>query len=766
MLVPPSRLNPASVLLLRAAFVVATISSHNGVFAQQPPVSPAPTPAPSPAPTPVPNPAPTKDGAQQVLPSVEVQGQRNATEERRTSSAAKIVIDRATIEQYGDTNLGEVLRRMPGVTQGGRPGRGGDIRMRGMGGGFTQILIDGERIPPGFSMEQITPEQVERIEIIRAPTAETGTRAIAGTINIILREPLRKLANEVRAGLTEERGRVSGNASWSHNDTLGPTSTYNLTASTNYTDQLTDTRSLTTHTDIASGATTLAQESFSQSHEQRTNLFASGRVQWRLGQGESVLISPFIVSNRGETTGNTALSQTFGAQPAAYARRQSVNESDFALLRINAALMKRLTEQTRMEARASIGRFNLDVQSRAQQDGGSQPLTQSTETDTKDTSWNASAKFTHDLDGKHTITSGVEFEQTKRVDNSVTLLNNIPVLPEFGSDLNIRTNRRAVYIQDEWDIAPTWSANVGLRWEGLETRSDVLGEPVRNKSSVLSPLGHVVWRFSPASRDQLRLSLTQSYRAPNAQQLVARPSLNTQFPVPGANNATNPDRAGNAALRPETAKGIDLAYEKYLKSGGIVSVNLFARQIDDLIRNVTALEAVPWASAPRWVTRPQNLEGALTKGVEFDFKFQLQELVDGAIPLNMRFNLSLYDSSVKGVPGPNNTIDQQPRATGNLGADYRFRGTPWSVGGNIAYTPAYDTQLTEFQSQSLGSKRVLEAYALYNFNAQTRLRLSFANIAPRDSVSSSTIVAGNESQTVQSFGRTDMSAGLRLEIKL
>jgi iron complex outermembrane receptor protein len=140
--------------------------------------------------------------------------------------------------------------------------------------------------------------------------------------------------------------------------------------------------------------------------------------------------------------------------------------------------------------------------------------------------------------------------------------------------------------------------------------------------------------------------------------------------------------------------------------------------------------------------------------------------MEGAIPLNLRFNLSLYDSSVKGVPGPNNFIDQQPRGTGNLGADYRFRGTPWSVGGNIAYTPAYDTQLTEFQSQTLGAKRVLEAYALYNVSAQTRLRLSLANLAPRDSVSSSTIIAGNEQQTVQNSGRTDLSAGLRLEMKL
>jgi iron complex outermembrane receptor protein len=39
--------------------------------------------------------------------------------------------------------LGEVLKRLPGVTTQGAPGRGGAIRMRGLGSGYTLILLDG-----------------------------------------------------------------------------------------------------------------------------------------------------------------------------------------------------------------------------------------------------------------------------------------------------------------------------------------------------------------------------------------------------------------------------------------------------------------------------------------------------------------------------------------------------------------------------------------------------------------------------------------------
>ena len=107
-------------------------------------------------------PAPTATTATtapvQDMGRVEIKSNRdNDTEVRRQSTAAKIVIGREELDKQGDSTLGEVLKRLPGVTMGGAPGRGGGIRMRGLGGGYTQILMDGQRVPPGFSIESITP---------------------------------------------------------------------------------------------------------------------------------------------------------------------------------------------------------------------------------------------------------------------------------------------------------------------------------------------------------------------------------------------------------------------------------------------------------------------------------------------------------------------------------------------------------------------------------------------------------------------------------
>ncbi len=745
---------PAPANRNRRAAITATLLALTPIFAfAQEPSAPEKKP---PSPTP------------QIVEKVEVKGKRDATQDRRDSTAAKIIITREDIEQYGDSNLGDVMRRLPGVTQGGRPGRGGPVRMRGMAGGFTQILLNGERIPPGFSIEDISPDQVERIEILRAPTAETGARAIAGTINIILREPLQTKQNDIRPSVVMDRGQYSPSLSWTRNDKLGETGTYNLTLNTGHNATLTDTDTHTLTTRLSDGATTLDQTNMARADDVRNSIFISNRIQWRLGAGELFSIQPFLVKSRTHNRGTGELSQSIGIAP--YAKSSSTFEGENQVMRAMLMLNRRIDQDTRYELRGGGGQLASSNESTLEQrsNQGATTLRQTSESDARDRSWNLAGKLSRSWgDGKNTFVVGAEFEGVKRTDNAKTFLNGQRQLADFGDEVDVSTSRRALYAQNEWDPNPNWSTYFGLRWEGIETKSNsAAAAAVSNKSSVLTPLAHGVWRFSAPARDQLRLSLTQSYRPPSTQNLVARPSLNTLFPVPGANTTISPDRAGNPNLKPERANGIDFAYENYLKAGGVVSVNLFTRRITDLIRTVTSQETVSWAGTPRYVARPQNLGNAMTSGLEFDAKFSLPELIEGALPINTRSNVSLYHSRVDQVPGPNNRISEQPRVSANFGGDYRFRGLPFSAGATIAWTPAYETRLTAEQTQKIGTKRVWETYVLWNIDSKNRLRLTLANIAPRDSVSTNMFDLANERQTILSTGRTDMSTTLRAEIRL
>jgi iron complex outermembrane receptor protein len=259
------------------------------------------------------------------------------------------------------------------------------------------------------------------------------------------------------------------------------------------------------------------------------------------------------------------------------------------------------------------------------------------------------------------------------------------------------------------------------------------------------------------------MSLTRSYKTPTLYNLVARP-----VPSRETNSPTRPDRVGNPDLRPEMATGIDVAFERYLPGGGVLSANVFHRQISDLIRYTVAQQNSPtWAPGQdRWVSSPINLGDATTQGIELEAKFRLDQVRTGALPVDIRSNLSLFSSRVKQVPGPDNRLDQQPGMTANLGADYRVRSIPLTVGGNLNWNPDYDTRRSEQQWSYQGTKRVLDVYGQWRFSPATALRLTVSNLTPRDYLTSSTYSGNGVSETARNTSPSWRNVQLRLEMKI
>jgi len=721
--------------------------------------------------------APTRAAPRQVpavrpetpaqLDKVEVSGTATDTEQRRSSTAAKIVISREEIERYGDSSVSEVLKRLPGVTTGGRPGRGGDVRMRGMGGGYTQLLVNGERMPPGFSLDNLPPDQLERIEVMRAPTAEYGARAVAGTINIVLKEALKKTLNEVRAGVGIEDGRVSPNASWTRNNKLGDKGAYTLTVSVNRNNRWDDADTRTRWYDLASGANVLDQHETGYSLEQREGVNVNARLQIPLAEGESLTLMPFMILSRGSNEAGRTLVQTGTATEQPYASYSSTGDGTFRLLRGNAQWQRRLGAGTRLEARGGLGtgRFNSQGLRREFDSAGSQTRSVDDTTRNRENNWSLNAKVSHQLESEHSLVGGLELESSSRLQGRTTLQNGLPILTEFGDDLTASSRRVAGYVQDEWNPSKQISAYAGLRWESIKTSSDSASYQARNTSHVLTPLLHGVWKPDEKSRNQIRSSLTRSYKAASLQELIARPSLSQRFPT-GANEIGSPDRAGNPDLKPELATGVELAYEHYLPKGGLLSANLFYRRISDLIRNVVALEDVSWSTQKRWVSRPQNVGNATTQGLELEAKFRFDELIEDALPLQLRANLSVFDSKVDQVPGPNNRLEGQPKGTANFGADYKLRGLPLSLGASVNITPAYQLRLSDISSSSVGTKVVTDAFVLWFIDAGTQLRFSANNLAPHDYLTTGSLINGTQRQENESANRSKINWGLRLEMKL
>ena len=119
------------------ALFVFTTTFFGHLLAQEKPTAPSTPPAEKASTTPNPP---------QAVDKIEVTTSQSGYDARQDDTATKIVVGAEEIKRYGDTQVLDVLKRLPGVTV-----LGNSIRLRGLGAGYTQILIDGDRPPPGFS---------------------------------------------------------------------------------------------------------------------------------------------------------------------------------------------------------------------------------------------------------------------------------------------------------------------------------------------------------------------------------------------------------------------------------------------------------------------------------------------------------------------------------------------------------------------------------------------------------------------------------------
>ncbi len=691
-------------------------------------------------------------------------GRASDVDERRNSVAGKQVFSREELDRNGDSNIGDVLKRLPGVTLGGRPGRGGEVRMRGMGGGYTQILLNGERPPAGFSMESLSPDQVERVEIMRGPVAENSTQAIAGTINIVLRDGYQQRDRQFKFTDTVEQGRHTPNISLTAPGKAGQL-TYLLSGS--LFESLPHDRTLTYNRDTrADGVVLKDQNVLDQSQRTAYGLQLTPRLSYKFDGGDTLNFQTFMMSIRSHGDGRSDLGQNSGLVPPAL---QQAPEYVSALSKVHYAgsfmrgfgnWIHKLDGAAKLDVKFGFGggRSDNDAQ-RAEYDGAGKLQDRFTDTSsTREHSVSSGGKYTAPLGRNQSLAAGWDVELGHRVESKVSVdQNGLPRFAESGDNLTADSRRLAVYAQDEWDISSQWSGYGGLRWEGIRTTSGRAGGDIRNQSSVFSPLLHAVYRIPGSEKDQLRASLTKSYKAANVQDLIALPS------VAYLNSPTRPDRTGNPNLKPELATGLDLAYEHYIGRSGIVSVSGFIRDIQDLIRRNVTLQDT--ATGPRWVSTPQNIGHARTKGIELEAKFQLQEVFAQGPAVDLRSNYSHFWSSVDDIPGPNNHLDAQPKQTANLGMDYRIKALPLTLGANLNWTAPTLIQSSLTQEIGTSRKRSFDVYGLWKIDPVQQLRISANNLMAESALGSNIVTTNGLSQAAYTSNQTYVVWSAKYELK-
>ncbi|MBI3367021.1 MAG: TonB-dependent receptor [Burkholderiales bacterium] len=664
---------------------------------------------------------------------VEIKGEADGdTEQRRREPVAKTVYGRAELDKFGDTNVSDVLKRLPGINV-----SGGSPRMRGLGAGYTLILINGEPAPPGFSLDNLSPSQVERIEVTKGPTAENSAQAVAGTINIILREPPRQRQRELRVGFGFSTVRPVPGMVFTYGDRIGdlslslPFSAYGWRGGNeNRTDRYT--------------LDTAQQPQHLLSRGEDANWgggFNFGpRLQWKLSDTDSLLSQTFMQRNNFHSRGFTATDVLAGSTPTSVDDHYR-NDGHWQMLRSNLQLVRKWSDGARIDVKAGVqaSASHSETPVIGLNGAGAQTIDRHTRNDNHEQGWTSGGKYNRPLADSHTLAFGWDVEQRRRRETRSVVENGQSQLIGFdGEPFHARIERAALFVQDEWDIAPQWSTYLGLRSERISTVSRGSDGELQSRSAVTTPLWHLNYKFDPKGRDLIRMSLTRSYRAPELNALMARPSINATYTVDKPNPEIAPDRVGNPNLKPELATGFDIAFEKYFAQGGVMSIGGFHRSISGLIRNAVSLETVSYSPLRRWVSRPINLASARSTGVEFEIKGRAGELMPSlfapALGLNLRASFSVYRSAVDGIPAPYNRLEQQQPYAANLGFDHKLQGLPLLYGASLAFTPGYTLQQTLAQQQLSARVRTLDAFALWTFSKEVSFRIGINNVAPLDAV--------------------------------
>ncbi|HEX8785231.1 MAG TPA: TonB-dependent receptor [Telluria sp.] len=665
--------------------------------------------------------------AQQPVNQVQVHGSLDAYDPRRDDTAAKIVVNHEEIVKYGDTNVLDVLKRVPGVTVSGDGGRGSEVRMRGLGGGYTQILINGEKAPPGFTLDSLAPDLIERIEVLRAASAEFSTQSIAGTINIVLKKTVKAGQRELKLGYaTGNANGMSGpNANLQLSDKAGRLA-WALTGNYQHQHFTRDVHDIEQFVDLAGSLDQLQLDRLPQSGR-FSGYNLSPRLVWSLENGDTLTSQTYVNVNRFQNDVHTAVDTEIGPLPV-YPDLDQTMSNDSKMLREELNWTHKFGSGAKLDAKLS-GTVASGANA-AYRTGGGNPdsgaLHELIQSNVTVRGFNTMGKFTSASWEGHALAfgwdGGYQTEDDARLDRDYYQPDvSLPGGDEFYTG---DVTRMAVYSQDEWNVTKNWSVYLGARWEGIFTRiSGNTFDTVHNRSTVLSPLFQTLYKLPNTKGDQLRLAVTRTYKAPDLQSLI--PHRFTQ-----ANNSpTQPDFTGNPNVKPELALGVDASWEKYWAEGALLSVSGSMRNIDNNTRNEVSFDG------SRWVSRPLNTGHARTHGLELEAKFPLKAVFPTTTALDLRASLSRNWSTVDQVPGPNNRLMGQTPLSATLGADYRLGAL--TTGGSFVFKNGGEVRVSANQVSYESVRRDLDLYALWKFDPKRQLRIAASNLLRQDYISAS-----------------------------
>jgi outer membrane receptor protein involved in Fe transport len=667
---------------------------------------------------------------------------------RSDQTAPELVYDQQYFQRFEPLSVGDALRRVPSVTFLSDVLESDGARLRGLDPGYTQILIDGERVPGAgvdraFFVDRIPAELIERVEVVRSASASRSGDAVAGAINIVLRDAMTLDGGYVRAGgLYYDDGEWAESFGATWGGQVGPG---RLIVAANLQGRRSPKDKVSERYDEPGG--TLDNVEVQTDLRDGTDYSFNANYQVPVFGGDLELAGVFVRTDRLQD--EDSLEYRDGILDDA--NLLLVNDNNLDILTDNLSLRGRwrgemLGGETTLRlgyANISDAQTEFEGESEYLRDGLPFPeedryTADQTVTDILDEEW--SARISHERPlGALDLAFGLDGSNQQR-DSLITAADRIrfnvpnapgvrPAVPAFsgfdpiaGGDSLIEESRL-----DPWAMI---SGRAGaLRWEaGLryETTDVTVIDETAAVADRVSSNDHADWLPSAS----VQYALTEDDRImASVARTIRRPRFNHLSPAVLEEEIGDSDFVGNPDLRPEVALGFDLGYERRLGRRGVAGINVFYRDITDLIEEVVVTDAVGAplegsGGAGTFIYSVDNVGDGQVWGIELDLSTPLDVL--GLPDTGIFLNWSWLDSRVEDFMGERRFNGQSDQV---LSAGFTHDIPAWQAAFGATYFhqgEAYDRVLAEEVHTRYGDN--LEIFLERRFGENVVLRLTGSNL--------------------------------------
>jgi iron complex outermembrane recepter protein len=700
----------------------------------------------------------SEDDRVQTAKEIVVQG--NIGFRNRSDAAEPILVyDEEYFQRFEPLTAGDALKRVPGVTFLSDVIESDGARLRGLDPGYTQILINGERVPGGqadrsFFLDRIPAELIEQVEIVRSSSARRTGDAVAGSLNIKLRDGFALDGGYVRAGgLFFDDGEVKPSGGFYYGGELaGGRMLIGANVQGRYNPKE---KSSLRYGDSPENNPDFATDDFDNREDQsdiRDGTDYAFNASWGIETEETEfeILANFVRTERTEDERSfeyndpTAINGPVRAIPAGNLLTDNANLNDITTeswsviakldqewslgetqLRVGFAKFDDLQDEFEYEIdfNRSTPRFTGDL---TVQDTNDQEFFVNLE---QEIELNDNIEFAvggfaqnkkrvfrlQEVRSRFNLTAANRqgYDQFERNPGEFAP-NPFPPLGETAFN-RVKEDRRDLYalVEGEFD---SLTFEAGIRWENTDV--EITDFQVGGAGTIENSYDE----FLPSA--SLKFELGDGRITLSGARTMRRPNFN--FITPGLLEAEfgDNDFLGNPFLLPETAWGGDLGYEHKIGNTGVIGINVFYRDISNLIELSTLLDAngVPVEGSEgdgTFIYTPRNTGNGEVYGVEFDASFSLAFI--GLPDTGLFGNFALLDSNITDEFGERRFNDQSeyvynfgaiqniPSFGAAFGATYRKQGEAFGrvVGEEI--TTRYGADLEVFIEKRFGDSFTIRA---------------------------------------------------------